>query len=186
MIGIIVAFPNRDNAVVIRNLLVKGGMTVAGVCTSGAQVMNFADALDEGIVICGYKLKDMMYTELREDLPESFRMLLVASREKWDTGLMDGVACLPMPVKAYSLIEMVQTIEADAERLRRKRKEERKIRNSRQQAAVRKAKELLMERSHMSEEEAHRYLQKSSMDSGRTMAETAEMVLSIMRREEVR
>ena len=32
----------------------------------------------------------------------------------------------------------------------------------------------------MSEEEAHRYLQKSSMDSGTNMVETAEMVLSIM------
>ena len=45
---------------------------------------------------------------------------------------------------------------------------------------IRKAKELLMTRNNMSEEEAHRYLQKSSMDSGANMVETAEMVLSIM------
>ena len=45
---------------------------------------------------------------------------------------------------------------------------------------IRKAKELLMTRNNMSEEEAHRYLQKSSMDSGTNMVETAEMVLSIM------
>lgn len=32
----------------------------------------------------------------------------------------------------------------------------------------------------MSEEEAHRYLQKNSMDSGNSMVETAQMVLSIM------
>jgi response regulator NasT len=37
-----------------------------------------------------------------------------------------------------------------------------------------------MERSRMSEEEAHRYLQKSSMDSGTNMLETAQMVLTIM------
>ena len=45
---------------------------------------------------------------------------------------------------------------------------------------IRKAKELLMTRNNMSEEEAHRYLQKSSMDSGTNIVETAEMVLSIM------
>ena len=39
-----------------------------------------------------------------------------------------------------------------------------------------------MERNHMSEEEAHRYLQKNSMDSGTNMAETARKVLSIMKR----
>ena len=37
-----------------------------------------------------------------------------------------------------------------------------------------------MNRNHMSEEEAHRYLQKCSMESGTNMAETAEMVLSVM------
>ena len=37
-----------------------------------------------------------------------------------------------------------------------------------------------MERNHISEEEAHRFLQKSSMDSGTNMLETAQMVLTIM------
>ena len=46
---------------------------------------------------------------------------------------------------------------------------------------ISEAKALLMERNHMSEEEAHRYLQKSSMDSGTNMLETAQMVLTIMR-----
>ena len=32
----------------------------------------------------------------------------------------------------------------------------------------------------MTEEEAHRYLQKASMDSGTNMLETAQMVLTIM------
>ena len=73
MIGIIVVFPSRENAANIRNLLVRYGMTVSGVCTTGAQAMNHADAMDEGIVVCGYKLKDMMYTELREYLPRILR-----------------------------------------------------------------------------------------------------------------
>ena len=37
-----------------------------------------------------------------------------------------------------------------------------------------------MARNHMTEEEAHRYIQKCSMDSGTNMAETAERVLSVM------
>ena len=37
-----------------------------------------------------------------------------------------------------------------------------------------------MRRNHMTEEEAHRYIQKCSMDSGTNLIETAQMVLSIM------
>ena len=182
MTGIIVAFPNRDNAAGIRNLLVRGGMTVTGVCTSGAQAMNFADALDEGIIVCGYKLKDMMYTELREYLPESFEILLVASKEKWDTGLMEGVTGLPMPIKAYELLDTLQMMSENMEQRRKKRRTEKRTRNLKQQAAVKEAKALLMERNHMSEEEAHRYLQKNSIDSGTNMPETTEKRLSMMER----
>ena len=40
------------------------------------------------------------------------------------------------------------------------------------------AKALLMERNHLSEEEAHKYIQKLSMDSGNNLVETAEMILA--------
>ena len=43
------------------------------------------------------------------------------------------------------------------------------------------AKKLLMERNGMSENEAHRYIQKCSMDSGTNMVETAQMVISLIR-----
>ena len=39
------------------------------------------------------------------------------------------------------------------------------------------AKRLLMERNDMTEPEAFRYLQKTSMDTGRGMTDTAEMIL---------
>ena len=143
MTGIIVVFPNKDNATNIRNLLARGGMDVIGVCSTGAQAMHYADTVDNGIVVCGYRMKDMMYTQLREYLPDSFEMLLIASQDKWSSGDVEN-------------------------------------RDPKQQETIRRAKELLMERNNMSEGEAHRYLQKSSMDSGTNMVETAEMVLSIM------
>lgn len=180
MTGIIVVFPNRDNAAGIRNLLVRGGMIVTGVCTSGAQAINYADTLDEGIVVCGYKLKDMMYTELREYLPESFEMLLVASRDKWSDGIMEGIIGLPMPLKAYDLMNTLNMMLETMERRRKKRKDQKKVRSARQQALIQEAKELLMSRNNMTEEEAHRYLQKSSMDSGTNLVETAHMVLTVM------
>ena len=173
MVGIIVVFPNKDNATNIRNLLVRAGLNVTGVCTTG-------DSVDEGIIVCGYKLKDMMYSELREYLPDRFEMLLIASQGKWEEGLASGVMGLTMPIKAYDLMNTLQMMLQNMDRRRRKRKKTIKSRTPEQEALIRKAKELLMARNNMTEEEAHRYLQKNSMDSGTNIVETAEMVLSIM------
>ena len=107
-------------------------------------------------------------------------MLLVASQDKWSDGLVRGVMGLSMPIKVYDLMNTIEMMLTNIDRRRRKRKKQLKNRDPKQQETVRKAKELLMARNNMTEEEAHRYLQKSSMDSGTNMVETAEMVLSIM------
>ena len=177
MVGIIVVFPNKDNATNIRNLLVRVGLNVTGVCTTGAQAMNYADSVDEGIIVCGYKLKDMMYSEY---LPDRFEMLLIASQGKWEEGLASGVMGLTMPIKAYDLMNTLQMMLQNMDRRRRKRKKTIKSRTPEQEALIRKAKELLMARNNMTEEEAHRYIQKRSMDNGTGLTETAQMILSLL------
>ena len=42
---------------------------------------------------------------------------------------------------------------------------------------ISEAKALLMERNNLTEEEAHRYMQKRSMDNGTGLTETAQMIL---------
>lgn len=177
---IIVAFPKKEVATNIRNILVRGGVQVYGVCTTGAQVLNSTDTLDDGIVVCGYRMQDMMYTELRDCLQETFDLLLIASPDKWNEGLAKGVEGLPMPIKVYDILNTVQMMQQTMQRRRRKRREAAKNRSPEQKALIEQAKLLLMNRNHMTEEEAHRYLQKSSMDSGTNMLETAQMVLAIM------
>ena len=65
----------------------------------------------------------------------------------------------------------------------RKKKRKPGQRTKEEQAVINQAKEVLMDKNNMSENEAHRYIQKSAMDSGRTMVETAEMILAIMYKE---
>ena len=73
MSTLIVAFPKLEEAKAVRNLLIHRGFDVAVPCTSGAQAINQADTLSDGIIICGYKLSDnMVYTELYEYKPKSF------------------------------------------------------------------------------------------------------------------
>ena len=180
MNSIIVVFPKREIATNIRNILVRGGMNIIAVCTTGAQTLHYADQLDEGIVVCGYKMQDMMYSELRQLLPDTFDVLLIASKDKWSDGIEKGVVGLPMPIKVYDLLNTLEMIIQNQRRRKRKRKEASKNRSPKEKALINQAKCVLMERNNMTEEEAHRYLQKNSMDSGTNMLETAQMVLAIM------
>ncbi|MDE7257890.1 MAG: ANTAR domain-containing protein, partial [Lachnospiraceae bacterium] len=79
------------------------------------------------------------------------------------------------------LINTVDMMSQTIMRRRRRAKSKPKERNSEETAFIKEAKELLMERNHMTEEEAHRYIQKCSMDSGTNMVETAQMILAMMR-----
>ena len=174
MTNIIVVLPKLEEAKGVKSILVRSGFQVTGICTTGTQAISQADGLNDGIVICSYKLADMIYTELHEDLPEGFEMLLMASQNLISECYGNGIVCLSMPLKVQDLINTVNLMVEGVERRRRK------VRNAADEKAIKDAKELLMARNHMTEEEAHRYLQKTSMDSGTNLVETAQMVLSMM------
>ena len=70
---------------------------------------------------------------------------------------------------------------ATIERRRRKLREKPKERNEKELELIKEAKRLLMDRNHMTEPEAHKYLQKCSMDSSTNMVESAQMVLAMMK-----
>ncbi len=179
MTNIIVGFPDEAQGRAIRNLLVRSGFNCIGVCTSGAQVMSMTDDLVDGIVVCGYKFSDMMYDELKENLGEEFEILLLTKRSALAERSDRGVVCVEMPLRTADLIDTLEMMVEYAERRRRKRREKPRVRSREEMAVIENAKHVLMERNSMSEQEAHRYLQKCSMDSGTNLAESARMVLDL-------
>lgn len=122
-----------------------------------------------------------MYTELANCLPTHFEMLLMASQRVLSEGVGSGIMSVAMPLKVQDLLNTLEMMVANAERRRKKRKTMPKVRSDEDRKVLDEAKALLMERNGMTEEEAHRYIQKCSMDSGTNLVETAEMVLSMMK-----
>ena len=164
----------------LENILVKNGFSVTAVCTSGAQALSYADEFHDGIIICGYRLADMICSELQQNIPKGFEILLMASQRlltEVEGGSMVGLA---MPLKVHELISTVSMMSQNIIRRKKKQREKPKQRNEEEAATIAQAKELLMARNNMTEEEAHRYLQKHSMDNSTNMVETAQMVLSMM------
>ena len=179
MVNLIVTFSKIEDARSIKNVLVRNGFPVAAMCTTGAQAINYAESLDTGVVVCGCRFPDMIASQLREEIPAGFDMLMVASPSYRDDRQED-IVFVSMPLKVNDLISSVSMVCEAQERRRKKLREIARVRSERERNLIANAKKLLMERNNMTESEAHRYIQKCSMDSGTNMVETAEMIISIM------
>ncbi len=178
--NIIVAFSKPQDGRNIRNILVKHGIQVTASCTSGAQVLMSTDDLRSGIVVSGFKFGDMTCKQLAEQLPQTFDLLLIASPSRWTGENMGKIVCLPTPFKMGDLISTLRMIEhTQAEQKRRMRRQAPPKRREEEQKTIDAAKSILMERNGMTEPEAHKYLQKCSMDSQVSMIEAAQMVISL-------
>ena len=165
--NMIVVFPKIEHAKSVRSILQRSGYTVDAVCTSGAQALRAAGGLDGGIIICAYRLSDMLYSELYEYLAPYYDMLLIGSGAQIEECVTQQVVGLCTPLKVHELLQTVAMMAQVSARKKKKR---------RQKPAVRSQEE----RNHFPEQEAHRYLQKRSMENGTSLTETAQMILSMM------
>lgn len=179
MTSIIIVFPKAEDGKSIRNLLVRHGYDVAAVCTRGSQVLNYIDMMSDGIIISGYKFSDMYYLELKNSLPPGFDLLLLASSRVCGECTDQDIICVAMPLKVQDLMSTLEMMCMNQMRRRKKLRAKPRQRSEEEKKILWEAKAILMERNHMSEEEAHRYIQKCSMDSGTSLTETAQMVITM-------
>lgn len=180
MTNIVVVFQKIEEARGVRSLLMKNGYSVATACNLGSQVLDITDGMTTGIVVCGYRYGDMLFSELKESLPSGFEMLLIASKKVIADETDGGIVCLEMPIKVH---DMLSTLEMMVESLEQEKKRRRAIPKSRtkeEQQIIDQAKAVLMERNHMTEPDAFRYIQKCSMDKAVNIVETAQMILTLM------
>ena len=178
--NLIVLFGKTEEGRAIRNLLVRSGYEVSALCTTASQALSEADMLGEGILVCGFRYPDMVYSELSDYLPAGFEMLLIASEALVSEGVPEGIVALSMPLKTVDLFATLGMMTGRRERRKKKLRSQPTQRSDKDKELIAKAKEVLMERNHMDEEEAHRYLQKCSMESGTGLVESAQMVLTLM------
>ena len=177
MFSIIVAFPKMEDANKIKSLLIRSGFKVQGVCTNGAMAIQMAEQIERGILICGCKFADMTCRDVKAALPFDVSMLVLASKRVWDLYGGDNIIFQEMPLKVHELVNTLEMMIRVSEKYRNIKP---KPRNDEEKELILKAKIMLMEKNNLSEEEAYRYIQKNSMDSGNSMVDTAAMLLSIM------
>lgn len=178
--NVIIVFPKLENGKNIKRILVQRGFDVKAVCTTGAKALQHMQELSGGIVVCSYHFADMMYQELKDCLTPGFEMLLVASGDICNSREGEDIVCLKTPLRIHELLQTMEMMAGELSRRHKRNKRKPKGRSKEEEELLGSAKALLMERNQMTEEQAHRYIQKLSMDSGTNLLETAQMILSLI------
>lgn len=174
---VLVAMPKSEDAVRIMGLVQGQGMMLdSEVCSTGAEVLRIANERDFGVVICTKRLRDMAYSELIEYLPSTFGMIILTKDSTLET-FSDRMVKLMLPLRTSELVATIEMLVSGYYRPRKKKQKPPRVRSEEEKQVIDRAKSILMERNGMSEPEAFRYIQKTSMDTGRTTVETAEMIL---------
>jgi response regulator NasT len=180
MSNIVIAFPKKEVAQNIKKILAQSGYNVQAVCTTGAQALSSVNNLECGMLICGSRFVDMMYQELYEYLPPGFQMLLIASHEVVQEREVENLVSLSLPIRVHELLQTIEMMEGQMRRRRKKQRSQPSHRSEEEEALLCRAKAVLMERNGFSEEEAHRYIQKRSMENGTGLVEVSQMILCLM------
>ena len=172
---VIVAFESERNAQKIREIIESAGVATCLICRSAAEVKRLVHKQHINTVIYGFKLPDDSCENLRGDLPASCNMLMLAVQNRLELCEQEDIFKLTAPVRKSDLLASVRML------LQMKHKSptyEKPQRSEEELALVAEAKRVLMERHGMTEEQAHRFLQKQSMDNGAKLTDTARTVLS--------
>lgn len=189
MQSIIVAFPKAEGGRKLKSILTQSGCHVPATVASGNQALARANELRYGTVLTVARLSDMTWIDLWQNLPDGFSMVVLlpesrmeAARESLPDGGADRVRFLPLPFVVGNLLATIREADGRAEALRQRDKSRPRTRSPEQEAAIREAKQLLMDTRHMTEAAAHHYLQRRSMESQNSLYESAQKVILMLKK----
>lgn len=170
---IVLAFSKKETAEKVHRMLRHSEYEAAAICLSYAELMRKISDMDDVLIIMGYKLPDATVNDVAESLVDGQELMAVVKSDLREM-IDDDVFIVPIPVNRQGLISSIDLLRKEVERRSHKTErtpEEKKI--------IESAKLFLMENHRMTEEQAHRFIQKRSMDTGAKFIDTARMILNI-------
>lgn len=173
--NILVAFANSKVSDSVKKMLDFGKINTAFCCTNGSELKRQLAYYNGGIIICGFKLKDMTVLELIEDIPDDFAVILIGNLSQIEMCDSSRVFKLAVPLQKSDLIYSVSML---MNMHSNHKFSHSNIRSSEENILIENAKKVLIDKYSMTEEQAYRYIQKKSMDSGTKMGDISRIILN--------
>lgn len=170
---LVVAFDNEGTITRVREMLASASLVPRSTHRTGAEIVRAVKFMGGGTIVCGVKLLDMTADQLYADLDGMAHMLVIGKPLHLEMYATCDVFKLALPINRFDLSASVRML-LQLEEMDHKRK---RSRSAQENQVIDHAKELLQSTFGMTEAEAHRYLQKRSMDAGVRITETAAMII---------
>jgi len=165
-----VAFHDTETAERIASLLRESGYDVIRTCSSADEVRRTFRMIQDGILIAGARLRNRSLDEVAADLNEHVEILCLCRPDQFSQISSEKIFRQAMPVTRSALIAWADMLEQlHYQKMPQRPQSDRQM--------ISEAKELIMEQKQMDETEAHRYLQRLSMNFGLPMAKVAERII---------
>lgn len=171
---IVVAFEGQNTLMKMCEIVDAGGFQADIACSTGAEVLRYAAKYEIDLILCGFKLRDMVGEELFSDLPNGTDMLMIAPQGELDCLENGQIRGLAAPVRRSALLEQLTNI---LDEHAAKEKMAAKNRSLADKQVIQDAKQHLMTQHNMTEETAYRFIQKHSMNTGTKMVDMAKRIL---------
>lgn len=148
------------------------------VCKSGEETIREAEGAHV-LLLTAWKLEDMTGAELAKRLGDSADVLMIVPGDYDEDEAEDcGALLLRNPLSQDALAQAIRaTMHMQKKLLAWKAKAEKSERVLEDRKVIDRAKGRLMDQLHMSEKQAHYYIQKKSMDLGKRIADVAREIL---------
>lgn len=185
MKSVIVAFSNPLLTNWVTTVLNRGGYTIEYSCKTAADVARVADFCTSPVVVSGFQFPDMTAEELLDVLNGRLAMITVVLPHQRDLIEREDLVVVPYPLSSMDLLHAIESLENEAARQavtvnvsQKDTSFHSRERPAEEKLLILKAKKMLMEQFEMTESQAHRFLQKSSMDRGLKLIDAAQMVIA--------
>jgi hypothetical protein len=188
MRSILLAFANPEAVSKVKNILVSAGLPVSMTCSNGTALLQQAMLYEAGgVIILPSRLPDISIPDLLSRLPDTFDLLVLQSATiRADYDQLPGLTKMDMPMPSAMLVDMVTSLLNTRTPSGRGRTYGAKANQTQatahkrtlaEEQIMREAKHYLIYERQMTEDQAHRYLQKRSMVSGVRLIEIAQDII---------
>ncbi len=176
---IIIALSNIETASKLKALLMQEGYEILGVCASGNELIRLVLQYSPDLVLVGYKFKDMSLLDVYENLRDITSFLAMVN-EPYKSYVEEDtdIYCIGTKISNVLLTNAIDLIFQSKRRILKLKQQVEKLEHTlEERKVIEKAKGHLMHNSGLTENEAFRYMQKISMDSGKRMRDIAVLIL---------
>ena len=165
--NIIIGFSSDKICSNIINILNKNGISYDCVCKTGASLRKSCSYYENGIILCQTSFIDEPTYNIVQDFYKDFIFLIIGNIDKLSLYDNNIVYKLVTPVKQEDIINALDlAFYKNSENIKEKNNK-----------IINKAKELLMLNNNFTETNAHKYIQKKSMDTGKKSIDIAKLII---------